>query len=449
MLALFALAVAMVTGAHAVANTTTTLTPVLRPECNKTDPANLVPSNDITLNYGAADNASLVSVVLAMKYPSVVLEEVAAIASVECAEDASITVTFNATAAFEQTSQQWQALDDFVMVTNHLGNCDADNERGFFLVDTITWDAETLQVVANANKSDVASTATSTEISFSNVPVRNPARKRDIKWDDGGVHITNTLALPADTNLFTYDPYLSVTADEASLTSNMTFSGTLKYSIIPLKVKELALDIDTTFDAVLGLTVDVKAPYSGNFTYDPEDLGYNFVDIPGIIKLGPAIGFAIGVELEADAKASITTDLGLSFPDAKLHLDLVDAASSSATGWDPVWTARANISEKAAVGVNPYVDLGVELVFEILGGAIDLSSGVTSRSKLVNDFVLSASQGVNGTGVSVGQNTTGCEEGLSVNSNFFFSVIGFATQWWSQELYSVEVPVADECYTWL
>lgn len=54
----------------------------------------------------------------------------------------------------------------------------------------------------------------------------------------------------------------------------MTFSGTLKYSIIPLKVEQLALDIDTTFDAVLGLTVDVKAPYSGNFTYDPEDLGY-------------------------------------------------------------------------------------------------------------------------------------------------------------------------------
>ncbi|EXF80383.1 hypothetical protein CFIO01_08098 [Colletotrichum fioriniae PJ7] len=449
MLALLALTVAMVTGAHAAANTTTTLTPVLRPECNKTDPANLVPSNDITLNYGAADDVSLVSVVLAMKYPSVVLEEVAAIAGVECAEDASITVTFNATAAFEQTSQQWQALDDFVMVTNHLGNCDAENERGFFLVDTVTWDAETLQVVANAHKSDVANTATSTEISFSNVPVQNPASKRDIKWDDGGVHITNTLALPADTNLFTYDPYLSVTADEASLTSNMTFSGTLKYSIIPLKVEQLALDIDTTFDAVLGLTVDVKAPYSGNFTYDPEDLGYNFVDIPGIIKLGPAIGFAIGVELEADAKASITTDLGLSFPDAKLHLDLVDAAASSATGWDPVWTARANISEKAAVGVNPYVDLGVELVFEILGGAIDLSSGVTSRSKLVNDFVLSASQGVNGTGISVGQDNTGCKEGLSVKSDFFFSVVGFATQWWSQELYSVEVPVANECYTWL
>ncbi|KAF9876099.1 isoamyl alcohol [Colletotrichum karsti] len=443
MLALVTLALAA--AAHA-ANTTTTLKPVLREGCNKADPANLVPASNITLEYGSK-NEKLVSVSLAMKYPSVVLEEVEAVAAVDCAAE-SITVTFNATAAFEQTSRDWQALDDFVMVTNHAGNCDAENERGFFLVDTVSFDAATLKVVANAHKSDVANTATKTEIVFSNVPVQNPA-KRDITWDDEGVHISNSLSLPAATTLFTADPYLAVTADEASLTSSMTFSGVLKYTVIPPKVDELALDIDTTFAAALGLTVDVKAPYAGNFTYDPEDLGYNFVDIPGIIKLGPALGFAVGLELEADAKATVTTDLGLDFPDAKLHLDLLNSSANAATGWDPVWTAHANISEKAAVGVNPYVELGVQLVFNILGGAIDLSTGVTSHSKLVNDFTLSASQGVGTGGTGIGQDNTNCAEGFAVKSDFFFSVVGFATKWWSQELYSVEVPVADECYTWL
>ncbi|KAF4818113.1 hypothetical protein CGCTS75_v012093 [Colletotrichum tropicale] len=443
MLALLTLALAA--AAHA-ANTTTTLVPVLREGCNKADPANLVPASNITLEYGAK-NEKLVSVSLAMKYPSVVLEEVAAVAAVDCAAE-SITVTFNETAAFEQTSSDWQALDDFVMVTNHAGNCDIENERGFFVVDTVTFDAATLKVVANAHKSDVANTALSTQIIFSNVPVTNPA-KRDISWDDEGVHITNTLALPAATTLFTADPYVAITADEASLSSAMTFSGVLKYSIIPLKVDELALDIDTVFDARLGLTVAATAPYSGNFTYDPEDLAYNFVDIPGIIKLGPALGFAIGVELEADAKATVTTDLGLSFPDAKLHLDLVNSSATAATGWDPVWTAQANITEKAAVGVNPYVELGVQLAFTILGGAIDLSTGVTSHSKLVNDFTLSASQGAGTEGTGIGTDNTACAEGFAVKSDFFFSVVGFATQWWSQELYSVEVPVADECYTWL
>ncbi|KAF4922722.1 hypothetical protein CGCVW01_v005099 [Colletotrichum viniferum] len=443
MLALLTLALAA--AAHA-ANTTTTLVPVLREGCNKADPANMVPASNITLEYGAK-NEKLVAVSLAMKYPSVVLEEVAAVAAVDCAAE-SITVTFNETAAFEQTSSDWQALDDFVMITNHAGDCDVENERGFFLVDTVTFDAATLKVVANAHKSDVANTALSTQIIFSNVPVTNPA-KRDISWDDEDVHITNTLALPAATTLFAADPYVAITADEASLSSAMTFSGVLKYSIIPLKVDELALDIDTVFDARLGLTVAATAPYAGNFTYDPEDLAYNFVDIPGIIKLGPALGFAIGVELEADAKATVTTDLGLSFPDAKLHLDLVNSSATAATGWDPVWTAQANISEKAAVGVNPYVDLGVQLAFTILGGAIDLSTGVTSHSKLVNDFTLSASQGAGTEGTGIGTDNTACAEGFAVKSDFFFSVVGFATQWWSQELYSVEVPVADECYTWL
>lgn len=154
MLALLTLALAA--AAHA-ANTTTTLVPVLREGCNKADPANLVPASNITLEYGAK-NEKLVSVSLAMKYPSVVLEEVAAVAAVDCAAE-SITVTFNETAAFEQTSSDWQALDDFVMVTNHAGNCDVQNERGFFVVDTVTFDAATLKVVANAHKSDVANTA--------------------------------------------------------------------------------------------------------------------------------------------------------------------------------------------------------------------------------------------------------------------------------------------------
>ncbi|KAJ0161168.1 hypothetical protein CTA2_6661, partial [Colletotrichum tanaceti] len=292
----------------------------------------------------------------------------------------------------------------------------------------------------------------STEIFFSNIPVQIPAAaaRRDIKLNDSGLHIENRLALPAATSLFTDDPYVAVTADEASLTSNLTFSGKLKYTVIPPKVEQLELDIDTYFAASLGLTVDVKEPYSGNFTFDPDGLGYNFVDIPGIIKLGPALSFAIGVEIEADTVASITTDLGLTFPDGKLHLDLVDSAATTATGWDPVWTAHANISERAAVGVNPFVELGVELAFEILGGAIDLSSGITTRSKLVNDFTLSASQSAGTDGVGIGQgNNTGCREGLALKSDFIFTVVGFATQWWSRELYSVEVPVADECYTWL
>ncbi|KAK1565828.1 uncharacterized protein LY79DRAFT_530138 [Colletotrichum navitas] len=447
MLALVTLALAAV-GANAV-NTTTTLRPVRRPVYNeKLLAAVVAPSNSITLNYGAADDSGLVSVELAMKYPSVLLEEVAAIASVSCA-DTSITITFNDKASFQQTSQQWEGLDDFVMVTNHQGNCDAEEERGFFLVDTVTLDEASLQVVANAHKSDVANTATSTEISFSSVPFQDPSAKRAITTDENGLHISNELSLPAASTLFSYDPYVTITADKASLTSNMTFSGKLKYTIVPPKVEQLELDIDTYFGADLGLSVDVTAPYSGNFSYDPEDLGYNFVDIPGIIKLGPALGFAIGVELDADAAAGITTDFGLTFPDAKIHLDLVNSSATAVTGWEPVWTANANITQKAAVTVNPYVELGVELVFEILGGAASLSSGVDTRSKLNNDFILTASQEAGTGGTGIGQDNTDCQQGFAIKSDFFFSVFGYATQWWSQELWDAEVPVADVCYTWL
>lgn len=154
LVALFTLAVAAQAQA---ADTTTTLMPVLRKGCDTSDPVNLVPVSNIALEYGSK-NEKLVSVSLAMKYPSVVLEEVDAVAAVDCAAE-SVTVTFNTTAAFEQTSRHWQALDNFVMITNHAGDCDVENERGFFLVDTVSFDGTALKVVANAQKSDVANMA--------------------------------------------------------------------------------------------------------------------------------------------------------------------------------------------------------------------------------------------------------------------------------------------------
>ncbi len=38
-----------------------------------------------------------------------------------------------------------------------------------------------------------------------------------------------------------------------------------------------------------------------------------------------------------------------------------------------------------------------------------------------------------------------CVNGLELKSDFGFDVDAFVTQWWSGELYSVEVPILYEC----
>ena len=227
-------------------------------------------------------------------------------------------------------------------------------------------------------------------------------------------------------------------------------SGKLRYSILHAKLQELSFDIDGSAEAKLGLTLEVKAPYKHTFSYDPTPLTYSLVNVPGIISLGPALSFKIGADLGAEAGLTVTTDLSSKIENGKFHIDFLDSSASSVTGITPTFSAVTNITEKAAVSIDPFVDITVELAFLLLGGLVDLSGGVTAQPRFNNDFVLSATQSLDGENDTLTQpQGDGCTQGLSITSEFEFSVIAFVTQWWKKTVYTVTKPIANECYTWL
>ncbi len=247
-------------------------------------------------------------------------------------------------------------------------------------------------------------------------------------------------------------------ADSADITASVTLSGKLTYSVIEAKLYELSFDIDASTSANLGLTMDVTAPYKTTFSYEPSPLTYSIVNVPGIISLGPALAFAIGADLGVNAAVTITADLAVKIAAGNAHLDFLNSSLSSATGWKPTFTAAANITEKAAASIDPFAEVTVELQFVLLGGLLDLSGGVTAQPRFNNDFILTATQTLEGatngstSSGSVTQPSSGagqCTQGLEIKSEFEFSVIAFVTQWWHETLYHVTVPVADKCYTWL
>ncbi|KXJ89416.1 hypothetical protein Micbo1qcDRAFT_235234 [Microdochium bolleyi] len=430
-------------------NTTTDLRPILTSAYQAGNLSNANPSTNVELSYGNEIDA-MVNVALAMNYPSVLLEEIDAVSHVVCT-DSSVSVTFDSDALFKFCTSAWN-LDDkegLVIITNHMGNCDVEHERGIFYATSTTWDAKSLTVTARTEKKEVADVAASTEISFANVPLAH--RKRKITFDKSGIRISNNVSLPASTQLFSVPRYVSLTADEAFVGAEVTFSGKLKFNILRAKLEQLTFDIDASMAAQLGLTLNVEGPYTNSLRYAPGELSYQLVNIPGILKFGPALEFAIGMDVDADAKLSATTDLALAMPAANVHLDAVNGKNNQATGWTPKFTAQANITQKAQVGLNPWVELTLEMAVELFGGALDLSTGVTAKPKMTNQFDFNAGQTV-GTG-GVGQNNDGnprtCDTGLAIRSDFDFSLIAFVTQFWKSTVYSTHVPVANECYTWL
>jgi hypothetical protein len=134
-----------------------TLSPVLSPSVDTSDNVNIVPSADVSLHYGVGQ-ASLVNISLSMNYPSVLLEEIDTVTDVTCTAS-SVVVTFNSSEAFAVAVSEWVTGNPMVLITNHLGACDAEVERGIFVAETFVSDETHLTISAAAQKKDIASTA--------------------------------------------------------------------------------------------------------------------------------------------------------------------------------------------------------------------------------------------------------------------------------------------------
>ena len=354
------------------------------------------------------------------------------------------------------------------MVTNHLGECDPELERGFFIVDSISFDNTTLVATASSAGTNISATAgkllentrgklwltkqlAKTTISFGSITsstISNSTSKRGLTTTlDPSYTIDTTLALPADTSIYSYAPYLSVTADTASFTGDVTFSGYLEYNWLSIKIEKLYFDIDAGFFADLALSAEVGASYSDTFSYAPTALFYG-VSVPGILELGPQLQFGVNAFVSASAEVTLTTELTAGLTDGNVHLDLLDSALTTTSGWAPTYSAKVNISGEAKAELNPAATLTVEIAINFFGGLLDLSTGLTAAPGFNNSLILTGAAGVDVAGVDNLTSNGTCNEGLELISEFVFSVKAFATQWFSTTLYSVDIPLLDECYSW-
>jgi hypothetical protein len=127
-----------------------------RPGADTANRANLVPTRDVELAYLCDDDdvAGNINMRLAMNRPAVVLEEVDAISGAACGDD-FVTVSFADADALAEALADWtdaDMRDGFFIVTNDLGNCDEEFERGFFLASDVQEDKGGMTITVKALK---------------------------------------------------------------------------------------------------------------------------------------------------------------------------------------------------------------------------------------------------------------------------------------------------------
>lgn len=119
---------------------------------------NLTQKVSLVYESNRTTDTSQVHVTHTMKYPSVMLENIASISSVDCSSD-SVAISFNDSSVFALAETAWSTEGPIVLITNHLGDCDAELERGFFLATSVAFDNTTSVVTASSTAANISSVA--------------------------------------------------------------------------------------------------------------------------------------------------------------------------------------------------------------------------------------------------------------------------------------------------
>ncbi|KAM0442136.1 hypothetical protein ACHAQK_004458 [Fusarium lateritium] len=439
-------------------NSTATFLPRTPAKIDRADPKNVVPKKNIAISYGNAEKPlnqtfpasntttqkGAIDMDLVMNHPAVVLDYIDAIASVHCTAG-SITVQFGKSVAFDTAAKSW--LDDqaFILITNNMGNCNPRIGQAFYLVNGVSTNKEKKSVTCYASGQDLADIAESCEMSFTSIPATTLKKRLTL---NPSLSLNFGADLEKDTILFSEAPWVTIKAEEAEFSSTISFSGYAKYNFWRVKMEKLYFDLDTHFSADIALSADVAAAWSKSILYNPDTLTFAIIEVPGILSLGPGVSFAIGVDVDTSAAVSVRAGAGVAIPSANVHLDVLDSSKNIATGWTPEYTSYANISESVEVGLNTSASLTVQLTFKLLGGLVDLSSGLVAKPEFVNKFTVDAEQSAYASNLdsAIHLDGTSKECDVSLKSDLEFNLDGFATKWWRANLYSAKVPITDICY---
>ncbi|KAL5315328.1 hypothetical protein ACEPPN_016195 [Leptodophora sp. 'Broadleaf-Isolate-01'] len=403
----------------------------------------ITPKTDIILRYASinATEEMTASINATMKYPSVLLEDIDSVSKVDCS-DTSVSITFNNQADYDETSKDWPA-SDFVLFTNHLGDCDTDNQRGLYIVNSVTRDDKTLTVVAASTKSTFDNSTSEMTIDYT----KPASTKRQI---------TQTWFADMPGNLVLNDDplkkSLSISVNEPKLGGDLSVSGHLHFSWLKLKPTSFYVDVDLGLSASANVKVSAGLSYDNDvYTFSPASLTISAFSIPGILDVGPALAFTMGVEVAASGTVEISADLSATISNGHAHIDFLDSKNTVTSGWDPVYTHAVNVSAAVEAQVNPFVELTAEMAVSFLGGLLDLSSGIKARPTLINVFSLQAQFNIdNANNVTIPASTDEtCVNGVWFSSAFDFIVTAFVTQFYEIEVYRLDVPIYKSgCWTW-
>ncbi|TLS22049.1 uncharacterized protein PpBr36_09666 [Pyricularia pennisetigena] len=415
------------------------------------------PATDLKLPYSLDTVSAMVSVV--MKKPSIVLENLPSLSDVKCA-DGNVILSFTNAEAVKAVRDAWPSSGDLILVMDEApGTCSGDRERGFFLVSELVHDEETFTITATAEKRDPKDEMDDVVVHFTRTTEATAEERADLVARSGKKTLRlgpKTFKVDMSNKTLINTKPLYIRTDRATFTSTVQIEGHVHFSFAKMKLKEFNIQLELDYDLDLNVTARVNSRIGFDpLTFSPLVVGIPGVYIPGMLYIGPRAAISFGVEAAAEGPANITAGYRSTIKGATARLDLLNKNGTKAEGWTPNKTASVDVSTRMQLQLNPFADLTVEFAIRMFGGIVDLGTGLTARSTLVNAYVIGSNFTHNGTGIEL----TGpkCPDSAVMGScclnsawyerRFWFEIRAFVTSFYRIPLFKVVDPIdKTECW---
>ena len=200
--------------------------PATDPNVNRQDISNLTPSKTATLQYAEAITSGTYAASLKFKmiYPQVALENSALVTTLGCSKDSqTMTITLQTKAAYDVATQWPQSK--LVLITNN-ATCNPTNERGVYMVNSHSGNANTLTITLQVNAKTWADVSETLEITYGNLIAQTTS-----KTSSTSSLTTTKSSLTSSTAPSKTTSHTTLTTTTASTANKMVCNFGMCYSI--------------------------------------------------------------------------------------------------------------------------------------------------------------------------------------------------------------------------
>ncbi|XP_044715149.1 uncharacterized protein HRG_11417 [Hirsutella rhossiliensis] len=265
----------------------------------------------------------------------------------------SIKVIFKDNTAFETAQDKWPGQGQFLFVTNAQGNCDQETERGIYRADGVTANQESKTFEIAVQKTDFKETTEDTDITVDSITMPGLSRRAEFSKK-----FETSYDMEHSKELFNYKN-VSLVADHLHIEAGVTFSGKIKMKWF--SVTECWFDMSGHAALDLGLQLQLMAQFQETISKSTSPLTFPLLAVPGIITVGPAVQFGVGMDIAAIAALTAEANVKLDFPNAQWHVDLVDGEKSKSEGFTPNTEANVKLGGRASLLMDPFIDFRKEV----------------------------------------------------------------------------------------